>query len=82
MKKKALAIKYTDGMGAPLVIAQSRGKLTEKLLEIAREHDIPVLKDKNIADNIFELPLGIIPEAYYEIFAELLAFVYHLQGRI
>ena len=82
MSKKALAVKYTDGMEAPWIIAKSRGKLTEKLLEIAREHDIPVLEEKDFAENIFEIPLGVIPEAYYEIFAELLAFVYHLQGRI
>ncbi len=82
MNKKALAVKYTDGMEAPYIIAKSRGKLTEKLLEIAREHDIPVLEEKNFTDNIFDIPLGIIPEAYYEIFAELLAFVYYLQGRV
>lgn len=82
MKNKALAVKYSIGMEAPYVIAKGRGELTRRLLEIAREHNIPIVEDSEMADTVFEIPLGIIPEKYYALFAELLVFIYRLQERI
>lgn len=79
--KKAIAVKYTETMHAPYVIAKSKGHLTKVLLELAEKHNIMVLKQEQLLEQVFEIPLGVIPEKYYDIFAELLAFVYHLQDR-
>jgi flagellar biosynthesis protein len=82
MNKKALAVKYSVGMEAPYVIAKSKGELTRRLLEIAEKHDIPVIKDQNFIKQVFEIPLGIIPEKYYDVFAELLVFMNRIQGKV
>ena len=82
MKGKSLAVKYSEGMEAPYIIAKGKGHLSEALIEIARKHQIPIVQNNVFPDKIFEIPLGLIPEKYYELFAELLAFIYQIQGRL
>ncbi|HOE08427.1 MAG TPA: EscU/YscU/HrcU family type III secretion system export apparatus switch protein, partial [Treponemataceae bacterium] len=39
MKKTASALSYTEGSKAPLITAQGKGELAEKMIEIARQHN-------------------------------------------
>jgi len=80
MKKKAVSIKYKEGWPAPLVTAKSQGEGAQLLLEIAQKHGIHILKDEDLAENLFVAPVGeFVPPDFYEVFAEILAFVYKLK---
>ena len=79
-KNKAVALKYeTRYDHAPKVIAKGRGKLAEKIIKIAKEHDIYVHEDPDLIEVLSQLDLKAeIPPDLYVIVAELLAFIYSL----
>ena len=80
----ALAIKYDPlTMAAPLVIAKGAGLIAERIKQIAQEHDIPVIENKELAQNLYKLvDIGEeIPTQFFRAIAELLAYVYKLKGK-
>ncbi|MCB2184854.1 MAG: flagellar biosynthesis protein FlhB [Deltaproteobacteria bacterium] len=80
----AVALAYQAGeMDAPQVVAKGRGKLAEKIKEIAREHGIPVIEDKPLAQALFKAVDvgGSIPFELYEAVASILAHVYRLRNQ-
>jgi flagellar biosynthesis protein len=81
-KKKAAALKYERGKGAPRVVAKGEGEIAEKIIEIAKENGITVLEDKNLVELLMEIELGEeIPEELYRAVAKILAYVYKITGR-
>lgn len=81
MKSKALAIKYTKALQAPYILCKGQGLAAERIVEIAKDNDVYVKKLENSDNGIFSLEVDdYIPETYYELFAELLSFVYALGG--
>ncbi len=80
----AVALKYEAGkMQAPFVVAKGAGVLAEKIREIAREHGIPVIENKPVAQSLYKLvEIGqTIPENLFQAVAEIFAYVYRLKGR-
>lgn len=78
--KKAVALTYDQTRDrAPKIVARGRGHLAEKIVAIARQHDVPLHHDSNLAD-IMELlePGTEIPPELYQAVAEILVFVYRL----
>tara|TARA_A100001015_G_scaffold297330_1_gene378711 strand:+ start:2594 stop:3004 length:411 start_codon:yes stop_codon:yes gene_type:complete len=77
---QAIAIKYDkDKKSAPKIIATGKGKIAESILEIAESNDIPFYEDETLANILSKLDLETeIPKELFGIFAEILAFVYHL----
>jgi flagellar biosynthesis protein FlhB len=50
-----------------------------KIIEIAKEHKVPVVRNIGLAHSLFDLEVGHeIPEDLYEAVAEVLNFVYQL----
>ena len=45
MKKIATALSYPEGSKAPLITAQGKGELAERMLEIAKQHNIPIFSE-------------------------------------
>jgi flagellar biosynthesis protein len=82
--KKAVALKYKQGEdSAPKVIAKGSGWVAEKIIEIAREHNIPLHEDKNLIEILSTLDLNAeIPGELYKAVAEILAFIYKMSGRL
>jgi len=78
--QKAVALRYQPKKDkAPKVIAKGQGHLAEKILELARQHNIPVRQDKNLLQILSRLDLNQeIPADVYKAVAEILAFVYRL----
>ncbi|MCC5880415.1 MAG: EscU/YscU/HrcU family type III secretion system export apparatus switch protein [Idiomarina sp.] len=61
--------------GAPTVVAKGYNDLAEEIIALAKEHDILVHEDPDLADFLQRLEVGDeIPEALYVIIAELIAF--------
>ena len=79
-QKKAVALKYEPGSDtAPKVVAKGKGPTAERIIEIAREHNIFVHNDPDLIEILSELDLNDeIPPDLYLIVAELLAFIYGL----
>ena len=75
-KKQAIALEYDPNEAAPKVIASGTGRVAEKILEKAKEENIPVHSDNKLADTLSRLEIGeMIPPELYEVVAEILVFV-------
>jgi flagellar biosynthesis protein len=80
--RAAIALHY-DGAGAPRIVATGRGEIAERILEVAREHGVPLREDADLAALLSRIPLGEeIPPALYLAIAEVLAFAYRLSGKL
>jgi flagellar biosynthesis protein len=78
----AVALHY-DKKGAPRVVAKGRGSVGEKIIEIAKAHDIPIEENEVLAGALSKVELGDeIPTELYRAVAEVLVFVLRLTGRI
>ena len=78
----AVALHY-DRSGAPRVVAKGRGSLGEKIIEVARAHDVPIEENEVLAGALAHIELGDeIPAELYKAVAEVLIFVLRLSGRI
>ncbi|WP_228352688.1 EscU/YscU/HrcU family type III secretion system export apparatus switch protein [Variimorphobacter saccharofermentans] len=74
--KTAVAITYDPDDVAPKVIASGKGYLADRIIERAKEADIPLHKDEGLANTLSKLDLGdLIPPELYEVVAEVLVFV-------
>lgn len=82
--EKAAALKYRHGKdSAPKLVAKGRGKVAEKIIEIAKTHGIPVQEDKDLVEFLSALDLyQEIPPELYRAVAEILAFVYSLKKNV
>lgn len=74
--KQAIALEYDPSDQAPRVVASGRGILAEKIIEKAKESDVPIHRDDKLADTLSRLEIGeMIPPELYEVVAEILIFV-------
>jgi flagellar biosynthesis protein len=77
----AVALHY-DHSGAPRVVAKGKGSLGAKIIEVAKQHDIPIEENEVLAGALSHVELGDeIPEELYKAVAEVLVFVLKLSGR-
>ncbi len=78
----AVALKY-DGENAPKVTAKGSQELAEQIIELAKQHDIPLTENKELVTLLSTLELGEeIPEILYLAVAEVIAFAYMLKGKV
>jgi flagellar biosynthesis protein len=78
--KKAAALRYAQGRDhAPRVVAKGRGKIAERIVALARQHDVPLVEDRNLVQMLEALDVDTdIPPELYQAVAEVLVFVYRL----
>lgn len=83
-KSKAVAFKYNkEKDAAPKITAKGRGFVAEKIIQTARAHNIPLHEDQNLVQVLEALDLETeIPAELYRAVAEVLAFIYRLNGRM
>ena len=75
-KKTAVALEYELGEQAPKVIATGQGRIAEKIIDVAKEANVPVHKDEKLARSLSVLDIGeYIPPELCSIVAEVLVFV-------
>jgi flagellar biosynthetic protein FlhB len=80
----AVALRYrADEMSAPRVVGKGAGFIAEKIREIARAKNIPIVENKPLARLLYsQVEVGRdIPETLYRAVAEVLAYVYGLKRR-
>jgi flagellar biosynthesis protein len=83
MKSQLAVALHYDKSGAPRVVAKGRGSIGEKIIEVAKAHDIPIEENEVLAGALSNVELGDeIPAELYKAVAEVLIFVLRLSGRI
>jgi flagellar biosynthesis protein len=81
-RQLAVALHY-DKQGAPRVVAKGRGTIGEKIIDLAKAHDIPIEENEVLAGALSNVELGDeIPAELYKAVAEVLIFVLRLSGQI
>lgn len=81
----AVAIQYdASRFTAPIVLAKGQDFLARRIKEIARENHIEIVENKPLARMLYaNVEVGeAIPPELYQAVAEVLAFVYHMQGKV
>ena len=80
---KAVALAYKPGSDrAPKVTAKGRGKMAERIIELARQNHLAIHEDPDLVEALSLLDLNEeIPEDLYVLVAELLAFLYSVNGK-
>lgn len=79
----AVVLKYTDNLPAPQIVAMGADHVAEKIKEIARENNVPIVENKPLARTIFKtLKIGqVIPRELFVAVAEVLSYVYRLRRK-
>ena len=75
-EKTAVAVAYNPGEVAPKILAVGKGEVAERIIETAKENDVPFYQDTKLAETLSRLQIGdTIPPELYEVVAEILVFV-------
>lgn len=79
-RQSAAAIKYDSQINsAPVLKAKGKGSIAEKIIQVAKENNIPIREDPELVELLIQLDIEQeIPPELYKIVAEILAFVYSL----
>ncbi|MFZ5766032.1 MAG: flagellar biosynthesis protein FlhB [Thermodesulfobacteriota bacterium] len=80
----AIALAYDSAtMNAPTVLAKGAGVIAKRIKEIGRQHNIPVIEDKPLAQALYKnVEINEqIPENLFQAVAEVLAYVYGLKKK-
>ncbi|MBR1691272.1 MAG: flagellar biosynthesis protein FlhB [Lachnospiraceae bacterium] len=81
----AVAVRYDNSKeSAPVVLAKGEDYLAQKIKEAAKEHHVEIVENKPLARMLYHnVEIGEqIPPELYEAVAEVLAMVYHMQGKL
>jgi flagellar biosynthetic protein FlhB len=80
----AVAMTYDPaGTGAPKVVAKGVDHLAQKIRDLAKEHDVPVMENPPLARALYatvDVDQEVPPE-HYKAVAEVIAYVFKLQGK-
>ncbi len=81
--KSAVALKYhTETDVAPRVTAKGEGLVAERIIELAKENQVPIKEDPDLVQILSQVDINKeIPPSVYKVVAELLAFVYKLNTK-
>ena len=60
----------------PKILAAGKGEVAERIIEKAKENDVPFYQDNKLAETLSKLQIGdTIPPELYDVVAEILVFV-------
>jgi flagellar biosynthetic protein FlhB len=78
----AVALKYEQGMGAPICVAKGQDNIALKIREVAYRHGVPVVQNAPLARALFK-SVEVeqeIPVEHYKAVAELIGYVMKLRN--
>ena len=80
----AVALRYDKSKdSAPRVVATGRGWLGQKIIDVAREHGVPLEQNPDLAEALSTLELDEeIPEQLYRVVAQILGFILRASGHL
>ncbi len=75
---KAVALKYDQESGAPIIIASGMGYVAERMVEVAEDNGVPIYEDNSLATMLTQLQLGQpVPAELYQAIVQI--YVYFLK---
>lgn len=80
----AVALKYEQGMEAPVVVAKGQDLVARRIKEIAKEANVVIVENKPLARALYSAAeVGdLVPQELYQSVAEVLAYVYRLKKKL
>jgi flagellar biosynthesis protein len=80
-RQSAVALAYTAGDPAPMVVAKGQGLVADQIIARAKEAGVFVHESKELVALLMEVDLDRqIPPALYRAIAELLAWLYYIES--
>lgn len=77
----AAALRYREGMAAPIVTAKGRGLVADEIIRRAEEHGVAIHISNNLAAVLMQIDIDrAIPPQLFHAVAELLAWLYRLEA--
>jgi len=82
-KKKAVALGYNRSQdSAPKVLASGAGEIANKIISLAKEHDIPIKEDPDLIEILSKVEVDQeIPPNLYKAVAEIFSFLYKITNK-
>lgn len=80
----AVALKYEHKkMQSPKLVAKGKNLIAERIKQVAREHDVPMVENPPLARAVYDaIDIGeFIPRELFKPIAEILAYIYKLKGK-
>ena len=72
----SVALDYPLGETAPVIVESGKALIADRIVEIAREHGIKLVRDEILANVLSESDIGeCIPEETYRAVAAIFAFL-------
>jgi flagellar biosynthesis protein len=83
-RPQAVAVRYdAQQENAPRVLAKGQGPVAERILALAKEHDIPLHEDRDLVHLLSALDLDTeIPPQLFKAMAEILAHLYRANASV
>ncbi|GMN99912.1 EscU/YscU/HrcU family type III secretion system export apparatus switch protein [Parageobacillus thermoglucosidasius] len=77
----AAVIRYDEETGkSPTVVAQGTGYVAQKIIELAKQHNVHIQEDPLLVQNLLDLDLGdSIPPQLYAVIAEILILIEEIE---
>ncbi len=80
-RKTAVTLAYHATDPAPKVVAKGMGNIAQSIIELAKQHNVPVHESPELVAMLMQVDLDQqIPPELYTVVAELLAWIYSLEA--
>lgn len=74
--RKAVALKYPEGVEAPVIVAKGEGKTADHIIKIAEENQIKIEEDAALVDLLGLQSTGsLVPEESWKALAAIFSFI-------
>ncbi|MCV6576203.1 MAG: EscU/YscU/HrcU family type III secretion system export apparatus switch protein, partial [Cohaesibacter sp.] len=79
----SVALKYDEGMGAPICVAKGVDDLAMRIREVAKEADVPIVQNPALTRTLYATVEvdDEIPEEHYKAVAEVIGYIMKLKNR-
>lgn len=75
-KRRAVALKYPQGVEAPLIIAKGEGRIAEQIINEAEKNNIHIEEDSALVDLLGLSEVGsLVPETAWKSLAVIFSFI-------
>jgi flagellar biosynthesis protein len=79
---KAVALKYKAYEDlAPKIVAKGKGELAKKIIQKAKEFDIPLFQNEILVDSLLKVNSEEIPPELYKAVSEVFVWLYKLEEK-
>ena len=75
-KKRAVALKYPDGVDAPIIMAKGEGRTAELMISEAQKNDIHITEDTVLVDMLGMSEVGsMVPESAWKALTVIFSYI-------